>query len=111
VSVSPVFLKLFELGDVRVALVEEAALLESEVAEVFTEAQEDFRLDEGLAVYGVWFVGELVSQLAAADGIDSGFEGRDAEETPFSIGDGLGERFSSSVAGACLAKCRSRCCR
>jgi len=83
------FLQGFELGDVGFALAAETGFLESEIAEIFTEGEEDLGFDHGGADGGVRFVGEFLGELAAADGVDAGFERRDAEQAPFGIGDEL----------------------
>ena len=74
-------------------MVTEAALLEGEVAEVPAIGHEDFGVDEGLAIGGIFFFGEKIGEFAAADGEDAGFERRNAEQTPFGVGNGLGESF------------------
>jgi hypothetical protein len=64
----------FELGNVGIALTAETGLLESEIVEVFAKREEDLGFDYG-----------------GADGVDAGFERRNAEQAPFGIGDGLYE--------------------
>jgi hypothetical protein len=68
-----VFLQLFELGDVGAALVAQATFLKGEVAEVAAEGHEDFGVNEGAAIVGIFFFGEEIGELAAADGVDAGF--------------------------------------
>ena len=91
--VAAVLLDLFKLDYIGVALVAEATFLEGEVAEVAAEGHEDFGVDEGLAIGGIFFFGVKIGESAAADGDDARFERRDAEQTPFGIGNGLGERL------------------
>ncbi len=88
-----VFLQGLELGGVLFEVVAEAALLESEIAEVSAERHEDFGVDQSLTIVGIFFIGEQVGEFAAADGVEAGLERSDAEKTPFGIGDGLDERF------------------
>jgi hypothetical protein len=83
----------FEFGDVSFALAAKAGFLESEIVEIFAEGEEDLGFNHGGADARVGFVGELFGELAAADGVDTGFERWNAEQAPFGIGDGLHERF------------------
>ena len=52
---------------------------------------EDLGFDAHGADFGVGLFTEGVGQAAAPVGVDAGFEGRNAGEPPFGVGDGLGE--------------------
>ena len=68
----------------------EAGFLQVQVGERLLEGQENFGFDEGGAGVG-GFVGVGGGELLAAQGEEASFEGRDAEETPFDLGEGLEE--------------------
>jgi hypothetical protein len=84
-------LQLLEFGDIGFTLTAETAFLQGEVAEIFAIGEEGFGVDEVLAVEDIGFVGKLVGQFAAADGVDAGFQGSDAEQPPFGVRNGFHE--------------------
>jgi hypothetical protein len=51
-------------------------------AEIIATGQEDFGGDEVFGLEDIGFVGKLIGEFAAADGVDAGFERSDAEQTP-----------------------------
>ena len=81
----------FQGGQVGIAHAAEACFLQGEVAEVFPAVLKDLCVDHGGSDGGIGFVGEFAGKVAAADGVDAGFERGDAEEPPFRFGDGLRE--------------------
>jgi len=56
--------------------------------------------EHGSAELGVGFVSAVGGEFVTAESVEAGFEGRDAEETPFGIGDGLNEVLFDVVGGA-----------
>ena len=88
-----------EFGGVGFELAAEAALLEGEVAEVLLIGLEDEGFEHDGAGLGIAFVGAFVGELAPAEGVEAGFEDGDTQETPFGIGDGLGEMLLNVVGG------------
>ena len=44
-------------------------------------------------------MGAVGGEFVTAEGVEAGFESGDAEETPFGVGDGLGEVFFDVVGG------------
>ena len=75
------------------------ALLQSQIVEIFAVSAEDERFDHGRAGWRVGFEYAFASQFDAAERVYASFESRDAEETPFGVGDGLDEEFFFVVFG------------
>ncbi len=80
-----------EFGGVFFKLIAEAAFLQGEVAQVLLKGAEDLSFEHAGAEFGVAFVSTVGGEFGAANGVETGFEGGDAEEAPFCIGDGLDE--------------------
>ena len=102
VTAAAIFLELAQGGGVLLALAAEAALLDRKIVELALVGEEDFGLDQVLAGVGL-LGGELVCEFEAADGVDAEFEGRDAEQTPLGVGEGLDE-IALLVAGGLMAR-------
>ncbi len=80
----PGFLELLERGGVLFALATQAVLLNAQIVELALVGEEDFRFDE-LFADGFFFVGEEFGEFQTADGVNSGFERRNALEAPFGV--------------------------
>ena len=84
-------LELFEGFAIGFVLIAEAALLQSEILEGLFVKELDFGVHEEFAFLLVGFGEEPIGLFEMANGEDAGFERSDTGETPFGIGDGLGE--------------------
>ena len=75
-------------------LIAEAAFLQGEVPQIFLISAEDVGFEHGGAELGVGLcLPTSAASSNAAEGVEAGFEGGDAEETPFGINDRLDEVF------------------
>ncbi len=92
-------LELAEFGGGLLELAAEAAFLQGEVAQVLLISAEDLGFEHTGAELGVGFVSKFGGEFGAAEGVKAGFEGGNAEETPFGIGDCLDEVFFVVVGG------------
>ena len=92
-------LKSEEFGGGLFELIAEAAFLQGEVAEVFLISAEDVGFEHGGAELGVRFLRNFGGEFGAAEGVETRFESRDAEEAPFGVGDRLREVFFVVVGG------------
>ena len=79
-----------ELGPIVFAMTAEACFLELKVAQLFFVGEEGFEFDEPGASGGV-FMGESFSKLGETAGVDGHFEGGNAHQPPFGVGNGLHE--------------------
>jgi len=81
-------LELFEIGFVLIA---DAALLESQVAQVAAISEENFAADDVFANGGVGLLGVQIGEFDLTDGVDACFQSWDAQNAPFTVGDHLDE--------------------
>jgi hypothetical protein len=96
---SALALQVFEFREVDLVAAAETGFLEREVAEVFAVGEEDLRFDHGGADVGIGLVGKCFGELAAAEGVDAGFERGDAEQSPIGRGEGMDEGFFGVGSG------------
>jgi hypothetical protein len=89
-----------QFSQIGLALVAEAAFLEGKVVEVAAVGDKDVAHEESFAVGGIGFVRDCIGEFAAADGVQAGFHGRDAEEAPFGVGNVLDERAFGVSGGS-----------
>ena len=91
-------LELLERRSVLFALAPEAVFLNAQIVELALIGEKDSGFDELLAD-GFFFVRELIGELQAADGVNAGFERRDALKSPFGIGNRLDQIIFGVVSG------------
>ncbi len=89
-----------EFGSVLFELIAETAFLQGEIAEVLLIGAEDVSVEHSGAELRVGFVGAVGGEFVTAESVKAGFECGDAEETPFGIGDSLGEVLFDIVGGS-----------
>lgn len=88
---TPVFLQLKQTLAILFFLTAKARFLDAEIVELALVDEEDFGVDQVAADLRIRLLGEAVFEFEATDGVDAGFEGRDAMETPGGVCNGLDE--------------------
>jgi hypothetical protein len=80
-----------QLGFILFELAAKARFLDGKIIQIAPVGEKDLGFDHGFADRFVLFVRKLPGQLAAADGVNSGFERGNALQPPKRIGEGMGE--------------------
>ncbi len=84
-------LEALQFRQILVAVAAQAGFLNREIAELALIGEENLGVGEDAANRFVFFVSELGFEFHAADGVDAGFQGRNAGEAPFDISHRLHE--------------------